>query len=57
MRAREEYGQPILLVEGHHLFACVVWGVVHEDDEFGSPAWVLTVQQLDEVLEVKFHHG
>ena len=57
MRAREEDGQLVALVEGHHVLVVLVGGVVLQNNVSAPPSWLLSVQQLYQGLKVEFHHG
>ena len=52
MRAREEDGQSVALVEGHHVLVVLVGGVVLQDNVSAPPSGLLSVQQLYQGLKV-----
>ena len=57
VRAREEDGQLVALVKGHHVLVVLVGGVVLQNNVSAPPSWLLSVQQLYQGLKVEFHHG
>ncbi len=57
VRAREEDGQSVALVEGHHVLVVLVGGIVLQDNVSAPPSWLLSVEQLYQRLKVEFHHG